>query len=76
VDERERQRVCRAAQKRRGGGVLSRSGLSAEVPELQQELLEIVDRHVEMSRTGLRREVSRLLRFRVPKVKQARAEGP
>jgi septum formation topological specificity factor MinE len=56
--------------------VVSRTGLSAEVPEFQQELLEIVDRHVELSRAGLRREVTRLLRFRAPKVKQAGADGP
>jgi len=54
---------------------VSRTGLFTEVPALQQELLEIVDRHVEMSRTGLRREVTRLLRFRAPKVRQGRAEG-
>jgi septum formation topological specificity factor MinE len=37
-----------------------------EVPALQRDLLEIVDRHVELSRAGLRREVARLLRFRAP----------
>jgi hypothetical protein len=64
------------ARKDLGRGSVSRTGLSAEVPALQQELLEIVDKHVEMSRTGLRREVTRLLRFRSPKVRQARAAGP
>ena len=76
VDERERQRTTRAARKDRGGGVLSRPGLSAQVPELQRELLEIVDKHVEMSRAGLRREVTRLLRFRAPKVGHASLAGP
>lgn len=54
---------------------MSRTGLSAEVPGLERDLLEIVDRHVELSRTGLRREVARLLRFRVATVGQGWAAG-
>jgi hypothetical protein len=65
VDERERQRACRA--RRRGQDErVSRPGLVVEVPALQRDLLESVDRIVEMSRAGLRREVARLLRLRTP----------
>jgi hypothetical protein len=46
-------------------------GLSAQVPDLQRELLEIVDTQVEMSRAGLRREVARLLRLRAGELGQA-----
>src|SRR5260370_15902991 len=63
VEERERQRECRA-RKRACSGAVSRRGLSAEVPNLQRELLKIVDTQVEMSRAGLRREVASLLRLR------------
>ena len=45
---------------------MSRPGLVVEVPALQRDLLESVDRIVEMSRAGLRREVARLLRLRTP----------
>ena len=69
VEERERQRVCRARRREVEGGV-SRTGLPGEVPGLHRDLLEIVDRQVELSRAGLRREVARLLRFRVAKVGQ------
>jgi hypothetical protein len=41
------------------------------VPDLQRELLEIVDTQVEMSRAGLRREVARLLRLRAGELGQA-----
>ena len=67
VDERERQRACRLA-RRDGGDGLSRTGLAAEVPDLRRVLLEIVDRNVELSRAGLRREVTRLLRVNPPRV--------
>lgn len=69
VDERERQRACRLGQRGAGEG-LSRTGLAPEVPDLQRVLLEIVDRNVELSRAGLRREVTRLLRVNPPKVGQ------
>jgi len=55
--------------------VVSRPGLSVEVPVLERDLLEIVDRHVELSRAGLRREVTRLLRFRVSIVGRNVAAG-
>jgi septum formation topological specificity factor MinE len=75
VDERERQRACRA--RRRGQeGVVSRPGLAVEVPVLQRDLLEIVDRYVELSRTGLRREMARLLRCRAPILGQNAVAGP
>ena len=75
VDERERQRACRA--RRRGQqGFVSRPALCVEVPALQRDLLEIVDRHVELSRAGLRREVARLLRVRVPMLGQTVVSGP
>ena len=70
MDERERQRACRA---RKGGAcrASSRPGLSPQVLDLQRELLEIVDMQVELSRTGLHREVARLLRLGGGKVGQA-----
>jgi septum formation topological specificity factor MinE len=55
---------------------LSRPGLPLEVPMLERDLLEIVDRHVELSRAGLRREVARLLRFRGREVGAVVAAGP
>lgn len=76
VDERERQRACRARKKDLVGGAVSRPGLCAQVPDLQRELLEIVDEQVAMSRAGLRREVARLLRVRSGEVRQARLAGP
>ena len=69
VDERERQRACRARQ-RAAGGLVSRTGLAAQVPPLQHLLLEIVDRQAEVSRAGLRRELARALRVRSPEVGQ------
>jgi hypothetical protein len=64
VDERERQRACRARRRGEQDAVVSRAGLAVEVPAFERDLLEIVDRHVELSRAGLRREVARLLRLR------------
>jgi septum formation topological specificity factor MinE len=75
VDERLRQRACRA-RKRAGSNPVSRPGLLAQLPDLQRELLEIVDRHTEVSRAGLRREVSRLLRVRAGNLGQAEHAGP
>ena len=69
MDERERQRACRLAQQVDGGS-MSRTGLVTEVLDLQRVLLEIVDRNVELSRAGLRREVTRLLRVNPSKVGQ------
>jgi hypothetical protein len=46
------------------------------VPRLERDLLEIVDRHVELSRAGLRREVARLLRLRAWMVDQNVVAGP
>jgi hypothetical protein len=74
VDERERQRACRARGRRREKTV-SRPGLEPEVPALQRDLLEIVDRHVELSRTGLRREVVVFLRDRAGKLGQNAVAG-
>lgn len=74
VDERERQRACRLAQQVDGG--MSRTGLVTEVLDLQRVLLEIVDRNVELSRAGLRREVTRLLRVNPSKVGQAAPASP
>lgn len=76
VDERERQRACRARRRGQPDVALSRPGLSLEVPMLERDLLEIVDRHVELSRAGLRREVARLLRFRGREVGAVVAAGP
>jgi septum formation topological specificity factor MinE len=76
VDERERQRACRARRRGQPGVALSRPGLSVEVPALERDLLEIVDRHVELSRAGLRREVARLLRFRGREVGASMVAGP
>jgi hypothetical protein len=76
VDERERQRACRARKGDPDGRAVSRPGLSSQVPDLQRELLEIVDKQVEMSRAGLRREVARLLRVRAGEVGQADEAGP
>lgn len=75
VDERERQRACRERRKEGSGGAMSRPGLGAEIPALQRELLEIVDKHVEVSRAGLRREVRRLLRVRSREVGPASVSG-
>jgi hypothetical protein len=55
---------------------VSRAGLPAEVPAFERDLLEIVDRHVALSRAGLRREVARLLRLRVPIVGANAVAGP
>lgn len=55
---------------------MSRPGLVGEVPALQRDLLEIVDRYVELSRTGLRREVARLLRCRAAILGQNTEAGP
>jgi septum formation topological specificity factor MinE len=76
VDERERQRACRARRLGQPDVALSRPGLPLEVPMLERDLLEIVDRHVELSRAGLRREVARLLRFRGREVGAVVAAGP
>lgn len=76
VDERERQRTCRARRRGQRGVVVSRAGLRLEVPALERDLLEIVDRHVELSRAGLRREVARLLRFRGREVGAVVVAGP
>jgi hypothetical protein len=75
VDERERQRACRRAERDARDG-LSRTGLVPEVPDLQRVLLEIVDRNVELSRAGLRREVTRLLRVNPPKVGEVVPANP
>lgn len=74
VDERERQRACRARGHSREKTV-SRPGLAAEVPALQRDLLEIVDRYVEVSRAGLRREVVLFLRDRAGKLGQSAVAG-
>lgn len=76
VDERERQRACRARKEALAGRAVSRPGLSAQVPDLQRELLEIVDKQVALSRAGLRREVARLLRFRPAELGQPGTAGP
>lgn len=76
MDERDRQRACRARRRGPREVALSRPGLPVEVPALERDLLAIVDRHVELSRAGLRREVARLLRFRGCEVGASVVSGP
>jgi len=75
LDERERQRACRA-RRRASSAAVSRTGLSVQGSNLQRELLEIVDKHARLSRTGLRREVVRLLQVSQHEVRQAGTAEP
>lgn len=59
VDERERQRACRAAKKPKPSRTqdVSRAGLSSQVTELEEVVLEKWDKLISLSRASLRREI-------------------
>lgn len=70
-DERHRQRVCRARRREadgQGGGFTavdpsrSRAGIILEVIELEEEILEIWDKSVGLSRSWLKRQLVQTLK--------------
>ena len=72
VEERERQRACRAAKRARASPSpeLSRAGLAPQVTELEEVLLGKWARLARLSRAGLRRELRQVLG------RSARVSGP
>ena len=65
-DERRRQRRSRAERRKASKGVvsaeMSRAGLCAEAIDIERVVAGIVDKALELSRTGLVMEVTRVLR--------------
>ena len=62
VEERVRQRRHREARRRDKPGAVSRAGLSPQVIDIEQVLLEKWDKRIGVSRAGFRREIRMALR--------------